>query len=603
MTANGAIPTKTTNGLAEVKNGRISVYGPREGGTPATVVPPPGLKLLLNGLEVAGPVQVKESDSLEVRPLPQVREGKAEIQVSPDKMTATLRLTPHEIITPELVDTPPANSLRLQVRERRTLEPPVNLPGLLRLAAERKITYGLDREALQKALESISTGDFPAEGMVVARGKPPVKGEDARVELLIQLEEETISPRERENGRIDYRELRRWPSVEAGTLIAVKHPPGEGEPGLTITGEPVSPPPPLDLELVARQGVVVTGEGRAVMATAPGRPVMEQRGRGKVQFQVLQVLTLDTVDLSTGNVAFKGDVVIRGSVADGMTVKADGAIRVQGNVGQARLEAGGDIEVAGSAVNSHLRAGGPEAFYLGLAPLLHDLEEEMGGVIVSIAQLEKHPSFQTGDLAERGLGHLLLVLIENKFKRLPSLAQEMAQLVSKASLPLNPEVEKLAGLLPARLIGRGVLENRTREDVALLYRSIQQVRQMVDSLGGRRARISVGYAQNARLEASGDVAVTRRGCYFCQITAQGVVQAQGVVRGGEIYAGEGASLEEAGSTTGAPCLVRVPAGKIIRIKTARENVMIRVGKLVHKFETEDHMVAARIGPEGDLLLH
>jgi len=603
VAVNNPVPTKTNNGLAEVKNGRISVFGPQERGVPATVVPVHGVRLLLNGSEVSSPVQVKEGDCLEVHPIPQAREGKAEILVSPDRMTATLRLSPREIITPELVDAAPATTLRLQIRERRAIEPPVDLPRLVQLVAEKKITYGIDGEALQRALDSFTQGGFPAEGMVIARGKPPVKGEDARVELLIQLEEETISPQERENGRIDYRELRRWPSVEAGTLIAVKHPPRDGEPGITVTGEQVSPPPPQDIELIARQGTMITGDGKAVMATSPGRPVMEQRGRGKVQFQVLQVLNLDNVDLSTGNVAFKGDVFIRGNVADGMAVKADGAIRVQGNVGQARLEAGGDIEVAGSVVNSHLRAGGPEAFYLGLSPVLHDLEAEMGAVIASIVQLEHHPSFKTGDLAERGIGHLLLVLIENKFKRLPSLAQEMAKLVSQAGLPLDPQVEKLASLLRGRLIGRGVLEIKTREELALLYRSIQQVRQMVDSLGGRRARISVGYAQNARLEASGDVSITRRGCYYSDIVAQGAVQVQGVVRGGELYAAEGASLEEVGSTTGATCLVRVPAGKSIRIRTARENVMIRVGKLSHKFETEDHMVVARIGPEGDLLLH
>lgn len=591
----------TGMGQAEVKDGRLYVHGPPEGGAPATVVPARGVRLLVNGLEVSSPVQVKEGDSLEVAPVPQVREGKVEIQVSPDRMTATLRMSPREIITPVLVDAPPAATLRLQVQERRTVEPPVDLPGLLRLVEEKKITYGLDREALQRALDSFSRGGFPPEGVVIARGKPPVKGVDARVELLIQLEE-TISPRERENGRIDYRELRRWPSVEAGTMIAVKHPPGDGEPGITITGEPVSPPPPVDLELVARQGTMLTGDGTAVVATSPGRPVMEQRGR-RVQFQVLQVLNLENVDLSTGNVAFKGDVAIRGNVADGMSVKADGAIRVQGNVGQARLEAGGDIEVAGSAVNSHLRAGGPEAFYLGLSPVLHDLEAEMGAVIASVVQLEQHPGFKAGDLEDRGIGHLLLVLIENKFKRLPSLVQELARLVSQAGLPLDPEVEKLAGLLRGRLTGRAVLEVRTREEVVLMYRSIQQVRQMVDSLGGHRARISVGYAQNARLEASGDVIVTRRGCYFCEISAQGAVQVRGVVRGGEIYAAEGATLEEVGSTTGAPCLVRVPAGKSIRIRTARENVMIRVGKLIHKFEAEDHMVVARVGPEGDLLLH
>lgn len=58
---------------------------------------------------------------------------------------------------------------------------------------------------------------------------------------------------------------------------------------------------------------------------------------------VSQILIVDTVDFSTGNIDFPGSVHIQGNVPSGFTVKAAGDIVVQGVVENAVLIAGGNI--------------------------------------------------------------------------------------------------------------------------------------------------------------------------------------------------------------------------------------------------------------------
>ncbi|MCL2056971.1 MAG: FapA family protein, partial [Oscillospiraceae bacterium] len=76
---------------------------------------------------------------------------------------------------------------------------------------------------------------------------------------------------------------------------------------------------------------------------------------------VYEILTLRGVDNSTGNIRFMGDVVVRGDVASGFTVKSEGSITIKGSVEGSTLEAGDAISVSAGIFGtekSSVQAGG-----------------------------------------------------------------------------------------------------------------------------------------------------------------------------------------------------------------------------------------------------
>ncbi len=73
---------------------------------------------------------------------------------------------------------------------------------------------------------------------------------------------------------------------------------------------------------------------------------------------VQNVVEVDTVDLSTGNLEVLGTAIIRKNISDGFSVKTKGDIVVYGNVDMAKLEAEGNIIVSGGIVSADVFANG-----------------------------------------------------------------------------------------------------------------------------------------------------------------------------------------------------------------------------------------------------
>ena len=74
----------------------------------------------------------------------------------------------------------------------------------------------------------------PQPWLKVAEGHPPQDGEDAQVEILVDLERR--GGQEREDGSIDFREVNFTPNVSAGQLVARRTSPIPGAPGCKAPG-------------------------------------------------------------------------------------------------------------------------------------------------------------------------------------------------------------------------------------------------------------------------------------------------------------------------------------------------------------------------------
>ncbi|MGI2258898.1 FapA family protein [Shewanella sp. GXUN23E] len=179
------------------------------------------------------------------------------------------------------------------------------------------------------------------QGMI-ARGRLPHHGRDAKNIRKVPLaRERMMQPKERDNGTVDLRDLGKLASVSSGDILMVKRPPSAGFSGYNVRGEVLPALPGKDIDLIPGPGTRLDNTDPAVLlADRAGLPQETPHG-----MLVDEVLLLHDVDPAHGHVEFKGSVLIRGDIKEGMKVRARGDICVQGLVQSAQLESGGDIVI------------------------------------------------------------------------------------------------------------------------------------------------------------------------------------------------------------------------------------------------------------------
>ena len=199
---------------------------------------------------------------------------------------------------------------------------------LLTLLDREGVVYGVDGDALEQALARSAAGE--AVCAVVARGLPPVPGEDGRLELFFSPP--TGRPVESEGGGVDHYHLDLIVPVGEGAVVARRYAPTPGKAGRTVRGEEVPP----------REGrVALLNFGPGLSLSENGELVTKFSGAlfwkgSKILLERLLVIPGD-VDYATGNIAYDGPVLVRGSVRGGFAVEAQGDVDILGSVEDATV--------------------------------------------------------------------------------------------------------------------------------------------------------------------------------------------------------------------------------------------------------------------------
>jgi uncharacterized protein len=215
---------------------------------------------------------------------------------------------------------------------------PLTREALLARLQKEKIVSGIKEDILQLALNQ----GFLQKSLI-AEGTPAQQGKSAWFEYLLDASVQR-GPRERNDGTVDYKDLNIVQNVETDTPLMRKHPPEMGLPGRKVTGEEIPAEMGRDYHLVESIGSKISvPDKNLLVATRSGRPVRMSRS-----VKVEDTLTLQEVGLETGNIHFKGSVLVLGSVRSGFQIRASGDIIVHGSVEDSLLEAGGNIEIRGS---------------------------------------------------------------------------------------------------------------------------------------------------------------------------------------------------------------------------------------------------------------
>lgn len=185
-----------------------------------------------------------------------------------------------------------------------------------------------------------------ASRLVIAQGTAPLPGEDSQFISLIPEMAEQV-PRLSDDETADYRNLGDIVSVSLGDPLMRRTHPTRGIPGVNLLGVELPATDGVDIPFAENlTGIACDLEDPDLLVAAiSGYPVIVPRG-----IIVDPVFKLKRVDLSTGNLHFKGSLEIAGDVSEGMEVAATENITVGGLVEAARLKAGGDIVVQGGVI-------------------------------------------------------------------------------------------------------------------------------------------------------------------------------------------------------------------------------------------------------------
>ncbi len=202
---------------------------------------------------------------------------------------------------------------------------------------DAKVRFGVD-EGLLDFLPEDPEPYFKL--CLAARGRPPVDGEDGRVEdLFSRVPAKTLQ--EDEAGRVDFTALEIVQNVREGDVICRILPPTEGSDGMTVLNQPLRARAGRPAQPPKGRNTDLSKDGTCLIAKCDGH--VEFSGRSFLVKNVLDIAS--NVDYSTGNISCLGDVHIRGDICSGFTVRATGNITVDGVVEAGIVEAGGDLIV------------------------------------------------------------------------------------------------------------------------------------------------------------------------------------------------------------------------------------------------------------------
>lgn len=192
----------------------------------------------------------------------------------------------------------------------------------LELLKEKGIVYGIKADIFNGEIIS-------GKSYVIAEGLQPVNGDDAIINMYQLLE---AKPEVREDGRVDFYELKLINRIKAGSWLGERIEATEGFPGKTVKGNVIKPVKGRTYQLNYDRNSVqeIFDNHKTTLYARINGAVSYTNGK----ISVSNHLEIDgDVGLATGNLKFDGFVTIKGTVNDGFSVEATKDIEINGELG------------------------------------------------------------------------------------------------------------------------------------------------------------------------------------------------------------------------------------------------------------------------------
>ena len=390
------------------------------------------------------------------------------------------------IVTPEkatLYVLPTAAAAGVRITERQ----------LSHLLKKKGIVHGLQNGQIKRiCIESLVK--VPVDVALCTRAVP---GENARLEFLVAISPDA-RPQAREDGRVDYREIRSFVSTAAGQVIAKKKPATPGTPGVSVAGNPIPATPGQDIMMPAGRNTEISADGTTLIAAKAG--IIYQDGN---VISIMEQLDIKgDVDFSIGNIKYSGDVLIHGNVLPGFVVEAEGVITIKGEVesarinsrnGEVHIERGiigkGDTVISAKkgvtiafAQDTMITTEGTltvEKYLLNCDVTCLSLQSKDNHVSIMGGQARAEKSIQTGHLgSDKGI-KTKAVLFDRERKQLEDKLKELNELAKK----LTAEIEPIERQLKAKSALLKKIQGVPPE------RALAEIKKWIDAYNGINTKI------------------------------------------------------------------------------------------------------------------
>jgi len=209
-------------------------------------------------------------------------------------------------------------------------------PGSLMLTQERLrdslkaagIVYGVDERALEWLLKSRG-----GKNILCASGTPAREGDSAFIKYHVDIEGQG-RPVELEDGTVDFKNINNFINVVEGELLLEKIPATAGTPGTDVLGLPIPAKYGKDTPMPVGKNMTVVDQCRLISNIDGQLQIVGRR------INVLPTIEVPgDVDYSTGHIDFIGNVIVRGSVQPGFSIKAGGNVEIRGAISGGMVEA------------------------------------------------------------------------------------------------------------------------------------------------------------------------------------------------------------------------------------------------------------------------
>lgn len=240
--------------------------------------------------------------------------------------------------------------LKAYIRVPKSVHGIFAIEPIKRMIKKRSIKYGVVNDMLLRGFIRNCTN--PEEKFVVATGDAPDYGKSADIVYHFSREKE-IAGVVAEDGTIDFHETGKSAYVKKGALLAELIPPKRGKPGRDIFGETIPVSDVENVSLKCGDGAEISKDGLKTISKISGQPTLDLNGVVSV---VEELYINGDVNFKTGNIHFKGNVVVNGIITDGFTIECEQLTANEISGGIIRIS--GDLKVYTGIVNADIETKG-----------------------------------------------------------------------------------------------------------------------------------------------------------------------------------------------------------------------------------------------------
>ncbi|WNF39112.1 FapA family protein [Bacillaceae bacterium IKA-2] len=437
--------------------------------------------------------------------------------------------------------------------------------------------------------------------IIVAEGLPVIPARDG---FIKQYFSSTISEvLEEVRGVVDFKNRIKIPVVEAGDVIAEIFSPREGMPGFDVFGQNLDPKTPKKINVRSKPRVKITGEGQ-VIALFSGRPSIT--GNSIKQFDVLEAYEVfGDVDMSTGNILFNGDVIIRGHIKDNMKVECAGSIFVYGNVYYSVLIASQNINIYGNIINSKINGGQFSLYYSEIYKIIQNLSSGLKRLIGALNQLKN--AIKAEEFESR-IGFVIATLVENKFKTITENVNEYSRIINdlknnKYQLPLHFKL-----VMNTLMKFKNYQSLQSIDSVGFIQSVKFALNDLIQKMEGEimeESDIVFHSANQSQIKTNGRIIINKEGIVNTTLFAGTEIifkNKNSVIRGGKVEAVQKITAGIVGSSRGkSPILYagkEITANELHHAEITMQNQKLIIGEkvinLVLKYNEEKEKVESNI---------